>query len=115
MYGPIFDLGHPRLIIVLGTFLVVFGIMTTSLCTTLWQLILAAVAIIPAYFANRTSLAVGIAATGSSVGGVIYPIIFYKLQPHIGFPWAERTIGFVALATSTVPLLTIRMRERPQY
>lgn len=34
-----------------------------------------------------------------SVGGVIYPIIFHRLQPTIGFGWATRVIAFIALVT----------------
>jgi len=41
LYGPIFDLGHPRLLLAAGASVLVFGIMMTSLCSTLWHLILA--------------------------------------------------------------------------
>ncbi len=64
--------------------------MMLSLCTELWQVILAqgvcvgvggaclfipGVAILPTYFRKHLGLAVGIAASGSSMGGVIYPIV----------------------------------------
>lgn len=101
----------------------------TSLCTTLWQFILAqgvcvglgsgaffltAVATIPTYFTTKKSLAMGIAASGSSVGGIIYPIFFDKVQPRLGFSWTVRCIGFIVLATSIVPCLTIKMRVAPK-
>lgn len=75
---------------------------------------LTAVAICPTYFTTKKSLAIGIAAAGSSIGGVIYPIVFYKLQPQVGFGWAVRCIALIALVTSAVPLLTIRARVKPQ-
>jgi nitrate/nitrite transporter NarK len=44
----------------------------------------------PQYFKKRKALAKGITATGSSIGGVIYPIMFYKSQQKVGFAWATR-------------------------
>jgi len=71
-------------------------------------------AIIPQYFSTRKALATGIAASGSSIGGIVYPIIFYKLQPHIGFAWATRLIGFIALAGFIVSLSVMRVRVLPK-
>ena len=48
-----------------------------------------------------------------STGGIIYPIIFYKLQPQIGFAWTTRVMGFLALATFAVPLVVMRVRIIP--
>ena len=39
--GPIFDRGYVRHLIVTGTFLVVFGMMMTSLCKSYYQILLA--------------------------------------------------------------------------
>lgn len=102
--------------------------MMTSLCKTLWQLILAqgicvglgsgalfltAVATVSSYFTSRKSIAVGIAASGSSLGGVIYPIMFRRLQPAVGFAWDVRILVFTVLATCLVPCVTIHMLNRP--
>ncbi|KFY17500.1 hypothetical protein V492_00628 [Pseudogymnoascus sp. VKM F-4246] len=57
-------------------------------------------------------LAIGIASSGSSLGGVIYPIVLYKLLGEIGFPWAVRVIGFIALATFILPLAVMQVRVR---
>ncbi|KAH9841219.1 Major Facilitator Superfamily [Teratosphaeria destructans] len=126
--GPIYDRGYFRWLLVFGTFMVVFGHMMLSLCHTLWECILAqgfvigigagalfvpAVAILPTYFSTRLGLAVGLAASGSSSGGIIYPIMFYKLLGEVGFGWAVRILGFTALATLIVPLLCMQMRVKP--
>ncbi|KAK4955869.1 hypothetical protein LTR10_006808 [Elasticomyces elasticus] len=126
--GPIFDRGHFRYLLVGGGFLVVFGHMMLSLSTTLWQAVLAqgfcvgigagalfvpAVAIMPTYFTTNLGLAIGIAASGSSMGGIIYPIMFYKLIPEVGFPWAVRILGFTVLATLMVPIFCMKMRVKP--
>lgn len=87
--GPVYDRGHLRLLLLIGSFGVVFGHMMLSLCTTFWQTLLAqgfvigmgagclfipAIALLPTYFSTRLGLAIGIAASGSSMGGIIYPV-----------------------------------------
>ena len=47
------------------------------------------------------------------VGGVIYPIVFHKLQPRIGFGWTVRVIAFIMLATLSVPIIGMKMRLKP--
>ena len=126
--GPLFDHGQFRLLISVGCFLGVFGMMMTSICKAYWQLMLAqalvvgvgsgcifipSVAILPTYFSTKRGLANGLAASGSGFGGIIYPIIFRQLQPSIGFGWATRVIAFVMLATSFVPLSVMKMRVKP--
>lgn len=126
--GPVYDKGHPRLLILFGTTLVVFGMIMTSLCSTYWQLILAqglcigigagclflpAIAIVPSYFTTKKAFAMGISASGSSFGGVIYPIIFHRIQSHVGFGWATRIMGLIALASLFVPCTCIKARAFP--
>jgi MFS family permease len=121
-------MGYFRPLIVIGSFLIVFGHMMLSLCTAYWQVLLAqafcvgigtgflfipSVAILSTYFTTRLALATGVAASGSSLGGVIYPIILHRLVPQIGFPWATRTIGFIALATLLLPNFCMKMRVLP--
>lgn len=81
--GSVFDAGHLRLLLSLGAFGIVFGHMMLSLCDEWWQCLLAqgfvigmgggclyvpAVAIMPQYFRARLGLALGLAASGSSMG-----------------------------------------------
>jgi predicted MFS family arabinose efflux permease len=127
--GPFFDAGHFALMVPIGTLLMVFGMMMTSIANEYYQIMLAqgvcvgigagflflpAVALLPQYFKKRRSLANGIAATGSSIGGVIYPIMFHQLQQEIGFPWATRVLAFAVLATCLVSIIVMRLRFRPQ-
>ncbi|KAJ2981913.1 hypothetical protein NQ176_g1732 [Zarea fungicola] len=123
--GPVYDRGHLRLLLLTGSFLIVFGFMMLSLCTEFWQVVLAqafcigigagllftpTVSLLPTYFTTRMGLAIGIASSGSSLGGVIYPIALSRLIPEVGFPWAVRTIGFIALAAFALPLMVMRVR-----
>ena len=82
--GPVFDRGYLRLLLLIGSFGVVFGFMMLSLCKEFWQAMLAqgfciglgggmlfvpSVAILPTYFSTKIGLAIGLAAAGSSMGG----------------------------------------------
>ncbi|KAJ2973369.1 hypothetical protein NQ176_g6650 [Zarea fungicola] len=73
-----------------------------------------AVAVLPQYFQRKRALANGIAATGASTGGVIYPILFHRLQQQVGFPWATRALAFVCLGTSAVSIAVMRVRVTPK-
>ena len=127
--GPIYDAGYVHTLLLVGSFLIVFGQMMLSLCTEYWQVLLSqgfcvgigtgcifvtGVAILSTYFSTRIATATGIAAAGSSLGGMLYPIIFHHLQPHIGFAWATRVLGFIALATLVLSNSVLRVRVLPQ-
>ncbi|KAJ1561567.1 hypothetical protein HK405_003514, partial [Cladochytrium tenue] len=121
--GPLFDRGYLRVLVALGVFLIVFGFMMLSISSTYWQALLAqgfcvgiggglifmpAMAILPQYFRSKMGLAIGLAMSGSSIGGVLYPIIFYKLIAQIGFAWSVRTIAFIAFATLLLPAVALQ-------
>jgi MFS family permease len=122
------DVGYLRSLLILGTFGVVFGHMMLSICHTFWQALLAqgfciglgagllfspGLAVLPTYFSTRLGLAIGLAASGSSFGGVIYPIVFYRLIDQIGFAWSVRVLGFIGLATSLIPIFFMKQRVKP--
>jgi MFS family permease len=114
-----------------GIFLVVFGMMMTSLATTYWQIFLAqglcvglgasclflpSVAIVATYFSTKRALAIGISAAGGSIGSVIYSIIFHRLQSKVGASWATRVIGFITLCTLSISMMVMKtafLRQRP--
>ncbi|GAM90205.1 hypothetical protein ANO11243_082460 [Dothideomycetidae sp. 11243] len=126
--GPIYDRGYFKPLLYVGSVSTVLGYMMLSLCKEFWQVVLAqgflvgigggclfvpAVAILPTYFRRKLGMAIGLAASGSSMGGVIYPIVFYRLIDRIGFGWTTRVIGFIALATLIVPCVVMKMRVKP--
>lgn len=126
--GPLFDAGYLPIMLPFGSFMVIFGYMMTSLATEYYQVMMAqgvcvglgagfifvpSVALLPQYFRKRRALANGLAASGSSFGGVIYPIMFNQLQKQVGFAWATRAIAFVSLATCTFSCLVLRARFLP--
>jgi MFS family permease len=98
MTGPLYDAGYFRSLLFVGTFLLVFGQMMVSLCTEYYQVLLAqafcmgigcaclfipSVAILSTYFTTKIALAVGLAASGSSLGEPPSPISFFSLEKQI--------------------------------
>ena len=72
---------------------------------------------ISTYFQRYRSTALGVALTGSGVGGVAWPIMYQQLFARVGFAWTVRISGFVTLALCGVAIATVssnlsRPRER---
>ncbi|CBX95726.1 hypothetical protein IAQ61_004559 [Plenodomus lingam] len=126
--GPIYDRGHIRSLLYVGTVLTVFGVMMLSLCTKYWQIMLAqgwcigigsgilytpSITLVAMAFTKHRALAVCFATSGTAVGGIIYPIIFVRLQPSIGFAWATRVLGFITLAELIIALAIILPNAKP--
>ncbi|KAL4922074.1 major facilitator superfamily domain-containing protein [Aspergillus aurantiobrunneus] len=126
--GPIYDRGCLRLLLTVGSFGIVFGTMMLSLCKEYWQVLLAqgfcvgigagclfvpCVSILPTYFSSKLGAALGLAVSGSSLGGVIYPIVLNRLIEPLGFGWAVRVIGFIALGTLLIPVAVMKQRVKP--
>ncbi|KAH8590703.1 MFS transporter, MCP family, solute carrier family 16, member 10 [Bisporella sp. PMI_857] len=126
--GQIYDEGHMRALVLCGSFFTVLGMMLIGICKEYWQLVLAqgvlqgfgagclllpSVAVMPQYFTKRRAFATGIGASGSSAGGVMYPIMFHKLLPRLGFAWTTRVMAFTMLGTLMIPILVMRAKSFP--
>jgi MFS family permease len=122
VFGRLVDAGYTRQVLIAGTILLSFGMMMTSLGDEFYQIFLAqgvcaglgcscifvgAIANVASYFSKKRASALGIMASGSSLGGVIYPIMVRKLIPQVGFPWATRIIGFMIFGTCLFPTFFI--------
>ncbi|KAJ3495488.1 hypothetical protein NLG97_g3359 [Lecanicillium saksenae] len=113
--GTLYDSGYFRHMMWVGTFMMVFGLMMTSLANKYWQFILAQSLCVGG---GMGLLALGALATpgtctGASIGGIVFPIALRHLIPQVGFGWAVRILGFIVLAVLVVPLSVSRQRLRP--
>jgi MFS family permease len=110
--NPIMDKDRFRLCFTGGSTFLVFSIVLTSFCTEYWQLLLvedvltgigiglmfgSGVIVLMSYFSTHLGLASGIAASGGSTGGMIYPLIGRQLIFRIGYAWTVRVIALIAL------------------
>jgi MFS family permease len=59
------------------------------------------------YFKKKRAIAGGLTIAGSSLGGVIFPLMAVHLIPKVGFPWAIRTCAFLILFLLIITNLTI--------
>lgn len=125
IFGKLFDSYGPRWLLLIGSALHVYGFMMTSLSTKYYQIFLsqaicsaigasciyyACAGSITTWFLKKRSTAFGIAATGSSFGGVILPIMAVRLIPRVGFPWTMRIIGFMILGMVILINFTVKSR-----
>lgn len=128
-FGRIFDVYGPRWLLIIGTVVYVFGLMMTSLSTQYYQFILAqgvlgaigssacfnaCMASVVSWFYRRRALALGIMVSGSSLGGVVLPIMMTKMIANVGFPWTMRAVAFLFLFMLGIACLTVKSRLTPK-
>lgn len=70
-----------------------------------------ALGIVSTYFNRRRAFAIGIVTTGSSIGGIVYPILIRLLLEKLGFHWAMRILAFVVLGTLAIGCIMLKQRE----
>jgi MFS family permease len=105
--------------------------MLVSLCNSYYQFMLAqavlmgssvaflqfpAFAIVAQYFDKRRAAAMGLVASGSSIGGVVFPLVLSKLLngSNIGFGWSMRIVAFIMLPFMLFACTVIRPRVPPR-
>ncbi|KAH9218330.1 major facilitator superfamily domain-containing protein, partial [Leptodontidium sp. 2 PMI_412] len=126
--GVLFDKYGPRPLIIGGTILHVFGLMMASLAKTYYQFMLSqgvcsaigvaflytpALACISTWFSKKRGAAMGIMVTGSSVGGVVFPIMISRMIKSSGYPWTMRAGAFIILGLQIIAIFTVRTRTKP--
>ncbi|KAH8889987.1 monocarboxylate permease-like protein-like protein [Thozetella sp. PMI_491] len=125
--GNLFDNYGPRWLLIVGTFLHVFGLMMVSLCTQYYQFILAqsicsatgasilffaGLTAVSTWFVRHRALALGITVAGSSLGGIVFPIMVEHLNAKVGFAWTIRICAFLILALCLFANFTVQSRLR---
>ncbi|KAE8361730.1 major facilitator superfamily domain-containing protein [Aspergillus caelatus] len=127
--GPLFD-RYGAWIIRPAAVAYVFAMMVLSLCKTYWQTMLVqgvlmgvvtgflqfpAFPAVSQWFDKKRAAALGIAAAGSSVGGIVIPIALSKMLngSFLGFGWSVRVIGFLIMPIMAFACLTIKRRLPP--
>lgn len=68
---------------------------------------------IATHFSEYRATALGIAAAGSSAGGIVFPIMLRRLFVHVGFPYAVRISGFLCLLCCGISALTTTSARPP--
>jgi predicted MFS family arabinose efflux permease len=126
--GRLVDLGFFRAMFHGGTLLMIIGLFTSSVCTAFWSLWLTqglvtgfgmgmvfcsgTLALMSWFDERKMGVAMGLAAAGSCVGGIVYVLLARHFLVTQGFPTTMRILGGVAAATMIPPNLIFRMREQ---
>jgi MFS family permease len=128
IFGKLYDNYGPRWILLGGSFFHVFGLMMTSISTEYYQIILAqgicsplgasavfypSMSALSTWFHKNRALAFGVAVSGSSLGGVIFPIMVEHLVREVGFGWAMRISAFMILGMLIVANSLVKARIPP--
>ncbi|KAF2471485.1 MFS general substrate transporter [Lindgomyces ingoldianus] len=128
--GPLYDHAYYRVLLLSGSLLQVFGMMMISISKEYYQLFItqaicvglgAGIAFTPSVAAAAACLtnpatrakAMGLMACGSSIGGVVYPLMFRSIVRSVGFGWAVRSIAFVMLSLYVVSYLPLLNHQEP--
>ncbi|PPQ80776.1 hypothetical protein CVT25_001913 [Psilocybe cyanescens] len=133
--GRLFDAYGPTWLMVAGTICYSVSMMLMSICTQYYQYVLCqgillglgvglvfypSLASISTHFMKYRATAIGVAIAGSSVGGVVYPIMLQGLFERVGFGWGARISGLVSgvgcvVATLMVSSLSAQKKPGPYF
>ncbi|KAL6896106.1 major facilitator superfamily domain-containing protein [Trichoderma longibrachiatum] len=124
--GPIFDKHGSRALMFSGTAVCLLSFICSSFATQYYQYLLAqgillgigsallfypATSAISEWFNHKRGLALGIALSGSSVGGIFWPIIINKLFASVPGPWVHRIIALISVPVLLVSCFLVRERK----
>ncbi|RAK98500.1 monocarboxylate transporter [Aspergillus ibericus CBS 121593] len=125
--GPLYDTWGATRIFAPGAVLYVLAIMFASVSSQYYQLILAqgillglgtamlffpTITAVSQWYGHSRGFALGIVVSGSSLGGICWPLMLERLIRQIGFPWAMRTAGFLCLALLAPSAFLVVSRPR---
>ncbi|KAI6246983.1 MFS transporter [Erysiphe necator] len=127
--GNLLDMGFSRSLFLNGSLLIVIGLLMTSFATTYWQLFFSqgiciglgngllfcpSLSVLTTYFTSKRSIAMGICASGSAIGGIIFPALFSNLLPVIGFSWTIRAAALIEFVCLAICNIGLRSRVPPK-
>lgn len=67
------------------------------------------------FFLRRRGLATGLASTGGSIGGIVFPLLLEPLLPRLGWGWSIRVVAFLCMFLCILSNLLIRSRLPPAH
>jgi len=129
--GPLFDRFGAALVIRPAAVFYIVAMMLTSLCTEYWHFMLCqgvlmgmamsvlqfpAFAAVSQFFDKNRAAAMGVVISGSSIGGIVFPIALSKMlnDSDIGFGWSVRIMGFAVTPLMGFACFAIRARLPPR-
>ncbi|TDZ27671.1 Leporins efflux protein lepC [Colletotrichum spinosum] len=122
--GVLVDKLGPTVLLVIGSIGQVFALFMASLCTRYYQTFLAQgvllgvsmslifcppVAVVSRRMPHRRGVTLGLAIGGSSIGGIIWPIMLEQLlnKRHLSYGWTMRAVAFAMIPLLIVAVVTV--------
>jgi MFS family permease len=127
--GPLFDRYGPRWLILAGSVVYVVSLVLLGECKVYWQLMLVygvlsgtssafltttALAVVAHWFEVKRGMASGITFVGSSVGGIMFPLVLKSVFEHLSWAWSLRIVALIVLVLMVIGNLCIRGRLPPR-
>ena len=110
--GPLFDARGARELLLLGSAFYLGALVALEWCIQYWHFMVVwgiisgignalltttGVAVVAHWFEVRRGQANGIVFIGSSLGGIVYPVIMNPLFEKLGWAWAMRALTLIIL------------------
>lgn len=122
--GVLVDRIGPTIPLCIGSVGLLLALFMTSLCTQYWQLMLAQslllgvsaslvfcppLGVVLRHMPHRRGLAMGLTIGGSSIGGIVWPIMLQQLlnNDQVSFGWAIRAVAFIMMPLLAIVCFTV--------
>ncbi|GFP52666.1 MFS-type transporter pynF [Trichoderma asperellum] len=124
--GPIYDKYGSRALMFSGTAVCLLSFICSSFATHYYQYLLSqgillgignallfypATGAISEWFNHKRGLALGIALSGSSVGGIFWPLIINKLFTVLDASWVHRVIALISIPILLIACFLVKERN----
>ncbi|KAH7148862.1 major facilitator superfamily domain-containing protein [Dactylonectria macrodidyma] len=124
--GPLFDRWGARRIMIPGAAICLLSYITASFSDQFYQLLIAqgflfgirnamlyhpTAGAIAEWFDEHRGLALGLAVSGSSIGGILWPFVIGKLLPTVRFAWTYRVLAFASLPVLIIACCLVQERQ----
>ncbi|KAK2735003.1 hypothetical protein FQN57_001379 [Myotisia sp. PD_48] len=125
--GKLFDSYGPRLPLIIGSFMHIFGLMMTSISTKYYQILLSqsvcsgigcsfifspSITAPQTWFNKHRGIVGGLTVAGSSIGGIVFPLMLNRLIVKIGYGWAMRVSVFMIIILLLLAIFTIKSNRK---
>lgn len=127
--GRLLDIGYYKLPLGISSILLVVCALLIAQCTEYWQFLLcqgigfglacgfifpSTLGLVSQWFHVHRALAFGFTACGTSLGGIIFPIMIRFLLPQVGFQWTVRIMALVMAVALAFGFIATRTRLPPR-
>ena len=127
--GPLFDRHGPRWLLASGSLIYVVSLVVMGECTKYWHFMIVygffagvsnaalsttALAVVAHWFEVKRGFASGITFVGSSIGGIMFPLILNPILMKWGWAWAMRLLAVIVLVLMLIGNVCIRGRLPPK-